>query len=114
MQEHPRRRDLIDELHARPFAEVSAPCDVVFLACKHPENAVGRDRAGERDRLTDRLSAAGLDPVKVGTNHFLDRVAAGDRLKWEQHSEFTSLALFREDTTAEAFAFDDARTTLDE
>ena len=79
MQEHPRRRDLIDELHARPFAEVSAPCDVVFLACKHPENAVGRDRAGERDRLTDRLSAAGLDPNKVGTNHFLDRVAAGDR-----------------------------------
>ena len=61
MQEHPRRRDLIDELHARPFAEVSAPCDVVFLACKHPENAVGRDRAAERDRLTDRLSAAGLD-----------------------------------------------------
>ena len=114
MQEHPRRRDLIDELHARPFAEVSAPCDVVFLACKHPENAVGRDRAGERDRLTDRLSAAGLDPDKVGTNHFLDRVAAGDRLKWEQHSEFTSLALFREDTAAEAFAFDDARATLDD
>ena len=80
MQEHPRRRDLIDELHARPFAEVSAPCDVVFLACKHPENAVGRDRAAERDRLIDRLSTAGLDAEKVGTNHFLDRVAAGDRL----------------------------------
>ena len=113
MQEHPRRRDLIDELHARPFAEVSAPCDVVFLACKHPENAVGRDRAAERDRLIDRLSTAGLDAEKVGTNHFLDRVAACDRLKWEQHSEFTSLALFREDTAAEAFDFDDSRATLE-
>ena len=41
-------------------------------------------------------------------------MAAGDRLKWEQHSEFTSLALFREDTAAEAFAFDDARATLDD
>ena len=45
MQEHPHRRALIDELHARPFADIAAPCDVVFLACKHPENAVGRDRA---------------------------------------------------------------------
>ena len=81
MQEHPRRRDLIDELHARPFAEVSAPCDVVFLACKHPENAVGRDRAGERDRLTDRLRAAGLDPHKVGTNHSRRCGDAGQKTK---------------------------------
>ena len=45
MQEHPHRRALIDELHARPFAEIAAPCDVVFLACKHPQK---RRRSGPR------------------------------------------------------------------
>lgn len=116
MQEHPHRRALIDELHARPFAEIAAPCDVVFLACKHPQNAVGRDRAAERSLLADRLVAEGLDEKRLGTNHFLGPVgdgAKGDLLKWEQHSEFTSLALFRSAVAPEAFAFDDARETLE-
>lgn len=126
MQEHPRRRDLIAELHARPFAEISAPCDVVFLACKHPENAVGRDRAAERKLLTDRLAALGLDTAAVGSNHYLGPIVAaaaddGGRttpdfaavLKWEQHSEFTSLALFRpEDDAAAADADQQGRATL--
>ena len=114
MMEHPRRRDLIDELHARPFAEVNAPCDVVFLACKHPENAVGRNRTVERLHLKDRLNAAGLDASKVGINHYLDKLKPGYQLKWEQHSEFTSLAMFRENTANEAFASDNVRTTLHE
>ena len=116
MQEHPHRRALIDELHARPFAEIAAPCDVVFLACKHPQNAVGRDRAAERSLLSDRLVAEGLDEKRLGNNHFLGPVgddAQGDLLKWEQHSEFTSLALFRSAVAPEAFAFDDIRETLE-
>jgi len=116
MQEHPHRRALIDELHARPFAEIAAPCDVVFLACKHPQNAVGRDRAAERSLLADRLVAEGLDEKRLGNNHFLGPVgddAQGDLLKWEQHSEFTSLALFRSAVAPEAFAFDDIRETLE-
>ena len=74
MQEHPHRRALIDELHARPFAEIAAPCDVVFLACKHPQNAVGRDRAAERSLLADRLVAEDLDEQRLGNNHFLGPV----------------------------------------
>ena len=74
MQEHPHRRALIDELHARPFAEIAAPCDVVFLACKHTKNAVGRDRAAERSLLADRLVAQGLDEKRLGNNHFLGPV----------------------------------------
>ena len=65
---------LIDELHARPFAEIAAPCDVVFLACKHTKNAVGRDRAAERSLLADRLVAQGLDEKRLGNNHFLGPV----------------------------------------
>lgn len=121
MQEHPRRRELIDELHARPFAEVSAPCDVIFLAFKHPENAAGRDRAAERRLLTDRLETQGMGAERVGSNHFLGRIDTqndeagsrpGDLLKWEQHSEFTSLALFRSEVADTAFAFDDAQATV--
>ena len=111
MREHPRRRDLISELHARPFAEISAPCDVIFLACKHPENAAGRDRAAERKVLTDRLEALGLGAERVGTNHYLGPITQDTRgakdgplLKWEQHSEFTSLALFQSGAPGEAFA----------
>ena len=116
MLEHPHRRALIDELHARPFADIAAPCDVVFLACKHPENAVGRDRDAERSQLADGLAAAGLDSHRLGNNHFLGPIGdspSADLLKWEQHSEFTSFALFRRTIAPEAFAFDQARATLE-
>ena len=37
---HPLRYELSNELHARPFPELSAPCRAAFLAIKKPNKAI--------------------------------------------------------------------------
>ena len=58
IQDHPLRYALANELHARPFPELSAPCHAVFLAIKQPVEAAARDRDG-LDAYVARLSWAG-------------------------------------------------------
>ena len=44
LRDHPRRYELANELHARPFPALSAPCRAAFLAIKREEDAANRDR----------------------------------------------------------------------
>ncbi|MEY8838694.1 DUF3422 family protein, partial [Cribrihabitans sp. XS_ASV171] len=48
IQDHPLRYQLANELHARPFPVTEAPCTVVYLAVKQPDEAVARDRGADR------------------------------------------------------------------
>ena len=45
IEDHPLRYPLTNELHARPFPSLEAPCTAVFLAFKEPVDAANRDRA---------------------------------------------------------------------
>ena len=55
LDDHPDRYALANELHARPFPELTAPCRAVHLAIKQPANAADRDRA-LRLRAPDRAA----------------------------------------------------------
>ena len=44
VQDHPLRYQLANELHARPFPSMQAPCAVAYVAFKQPEMAANRDR----------------------------------------------------------------------
>ena len=44
LDDHPDRYALVNELHARPFPELTAPCRAVHLAIKQPGDAADRDR----------------------------------------------------------------------
>lgn len=93
IEDHPLRYALANELHARPFPTLDAPCFAVYLAIKRPENAAGRDRSADVAHLTDLLDRYGTAHPKPGANHFFGDLGKY-RLKWESHTEFVTYTIF--------------------
>ena len=93
--DHPLRYPLNNELHARPFPELTAPCRAAYIAIKQPSNAAKRDRSLDRSHLIallDRFGAA--HPAPDATHHAVQ--LGRSFLKWEMHSEFVSYTLYAE------------------
>ena len=49
--DHPLRYATVNELHARPFPALAAPCTAVYVAIKEPVEAANRDRGRDRAHL---------------------------------------------------------------
>jgi uncharacterized membrane-anchored protein len=95
LADHPLRYPLTNELHARPFAQLGAPGRAMFLAIKQPDDAAGRDAAGDRAHLIDFLDRhGGAHPAPDASHHSAD--FGRFRLKWERHTEFVSYTLYEE------------------
>ncbi len=90
---HPLRLKLNDELHARPFPKLKAPCRAAFLAIKNPEKAVDRDRALDRAHLIALLDRFGIAHPAPDADHFAGQIGP-DFLKWEMHTEFVTYTIF--------------------
>ncbi len=93
IQDHELRYALANELHARPFPALEAPCFAAFLAIKRPSDAAGRDRAQDLAHLVALLDRFGAQHPPEGANHFFG-VIGKYRLKWEQHTEFVTYTIF--------------------
>lgn len=95
LPEHPMRRRLNDELHARPPVVLTGPAWVTHLVMLHDTGDGQVDAVAEEAhlrRLCD-LAQSPFCPVIDG-NHWI--LEAGDlRLKWERHNEFSSYTFFR-------------------
>lgn len=80
--DHPLRRRLADELHARPTLPVEAPARIFHVA-RHGEV----DPAADTAYLADLCQAHGLTPPPPGARQF--RLALeGAVVKWERYTEF--------------------------
>ena len=78
-----RRRELNDEVHARPPEPLEAPCRVLFVAMiSEWENG-----AAERAALSSLAEAHGIAPTRPGATHFSADLGLF-RLRWERHAEF--------------------------
>ena len=87
--EHPLRRALNEELHARPPVALQSPAQVTYLAFVHDEG----DAVHELSHLRLLAQQLGLAEPPDGTVHLMLE-AAEFRLKWERHSEFSSYTFF--------------------
>ena len=89
VDDHPLRYALSNELHARPFSAVDAPCMAAFVALKPPADAAGRDKSCDRTHLEQLLDRHGAPlPAREATHH---ATAIGrHHLKWESHTEFVT------------------------
>ena len=91
--DYPDRYALVNELHARPFPELTAPCRALHLAimpageCRRPRP---RRRPGAPDRALDRYGAPHPAP---DASHYSGPLGRGF-LKWELHTEFVTYTLF--------------------
>lgn len=94
--EHPLRRALAEEVHARPYGLLSAPCRVTYLVALSGEGQVHADR-DHVAKLCQHFNVAGPD---ADASHF-----SGDlgpvRFKWERHTEFSAYTVYQDG------AFDD-------
>jgi uncharacterized membrane-anchored protein len=100
--DHPLRYKLANELHARPFPTMAGPCTAVYIAIKQPQEAAGRDRAGDLAHLTDLLDRHGAPHPQPGATHYSGRIGR-HTLKWERHTEFVTYTAFCDGLSERAF-----------
>lgn len=93
IQDHPLRYKLANELHARPFPSLTAPCRAIFLALKHPQEAASRDRSQDLVHLMALLDRYGAAHPQPGATHYSGKIGQ-HTLKWEQHTEFVTYTVF--------------------
>jgi len=98
--DHPARVELANEVHARPFLRIDAPARVTHLAIM----AAGDAGTQIHSRLAgDFCGALGLPPPAPGTRH-LTHGGDGLQVKWERHTEFSTLTVVGPAGTGEPFA----------
>ena len=83
------RRPLSHEVHARPFAQLTAPERASHLALLSGEDGAAADLA-HLQRLCERY---GVTVPAEGTTHAI-RDFGDFRLKWERHTEFCTYTFF--------------------
>ena len=93
IEDHPLRYPLSNELHARPFPSLEAPCRAVYLAIKKPKAAAARDKSEDLKHLISLLDRYGTSHPKPGATHFSGQIGQHS-LKWEQHTEFVTYTVF--------------------
>ncbi len=106
LEDHPLRYQLANELHARPFPSLDAPCRAAFLAIKQPQDAAARDRAADRAHLLELLDRYGAQHPQPDATHYFGKIGRYT-LKWESHTEFVSYTAFDEGVADHPF---DGRT----
>lgn len=100
----PERYQLSNELHARPFPRLVAPCRAVFLAIR-PDGAAERDHSVDRDLLTNLIDRFGGPHPAPGAQHHTGDLGRGT-LKWESHTEFVTYTLFAPGVSEAPFSAD--------
>lgn len=93
IKDHPLRYALANELHARPFPSLHAPCFAAYLAVKQPKDAASRDRTMDRAHLIALLDRFGAQHPKADATHWFGQIGKYE-LKWEQHTEFVTYTIF--------------------
>jgi uncharacterized membrane-anchored protein len=93
IEDHPLRYASVNELHARPFPALEAPCHAVYVAIKEPIEAANRDRNKDRTHLLSLLDRHGSAHPQPDATHFSGPIGR-HALKWESHTEFVTYSAF--------------------
>jgi uncharacterized membrane-anchored protein len=96
---HPDREAVVNELHARPFADVRPPVRVSHLAFLSAEEDAERDR----EHLAALCARLGAVPPAPGARHHMADFGPV-AVKWERHTEFSSYTFLRPGAPADPFA----------
>jgi uncharacterized membrane-anchored protein len=102
IQDHPLRYEMANELHARPFPSLEAPCTAVYLAVKQPHDAAKRDRAADLAHLVALLDRYGAKHPQPGATHYSGQIGRHS-LKWESHTEMVTYTVFTDGVSARPF-----------
>jgi uncharacterized membrane-anchored protein len=96
---HPRRGQVVGEIHARPFHSQATPSHIFRFALMTTTAQAETHREALRSLLADRA----LPPMPDEARHHRIELA-GVSFRWEQHTEFTTYDFSVPDPDIEAFA----------
>ena len=102
IKDHPLRYAMANELHARPFPTLNAPCHAAYLAIKPAQDAAERDRSADMAHLTALLDHYAAPHPEEGATHYFGQIGR-HVLKWESHTEFVTYTIFEEGIRDAAF-----------
>lgn len=97
--EHPLRRTVSEEVHARPYGQIWAPAQVSFLAYNSGETGAKADREHTAE-LCRHFQVDGPAPT---VKHFTADLGPA-HLKWERHTEFSTYHFRKQAPFAEPFS----------
>ena len=100
--DHPLRYALANELHARPFPSLAAPCTAAYLAVQPPGHSAARDRDADMRHLIALLDRHGAPHPQPGATHYSGKLGRYT-LKWESHTEFVTYTAFGDGLSARPF-----------
>jgi uncharacterized membrane-anchored protein len=103
-REHPLRKNLAQEVHARPYGLLRPPVRVSHLAVLSGET----DPEGDRLHVQLLCRHFGVEAPESGTKHYSGSLEGkGDqelRFKWERHTEFSSYTFYQSGPFDDPFA----------
>lgn len=102
MEDHPRRNELANEMHARPFPSLAVPTTASYLAIMRTGDAAGRNKTGDIAHLIALLDRHGAPHPPPGATHYFGAIGTYF-LKWESHTEFVTYTAFCENLGDRAF-----------
>ncbi|MCY4303866.1 MAG: DUF3422 domain-containing protein [Aestuariivita sp.] len=102
IQDHPLRYKLANELHARPFPSIEAPCTAVFLAIKKTKDATQHNQQEDYAHLITLLDQYGAPHPEANATHYSGQIGR-HHLKWEQHTEFVTYTAFTTGATEKPY-----------
>lgn len=102
MSDHPLRYALVNELHARPFPALTAPCVAAYIAIKEPVEAHNRDRGADLAHLLDLLDRNGSTHPQPEATHYSGPIGRAE-VKWESHTEFVTYSAFSQGLPARPY-----------
>jgi uncharacterized membrane-anchored protein len=97
-ESHPLRRELHNEVHARPPVSLQIPSRVSYVALVSEAENI----QAEREHLAALCARYGKPAPDAKANHYI--VDLGPfRIKWERHAEFTRYKVIAEGTSEDPF-----------
>jgi len=87
---HPQHLELHQEIHARPYPKISAPCTISHIAFFHDNKEV----ANEYQCINELAKIFHVNGISEGTNSYFQEFEHFN-LRWENHREFSSITIIR-------------------
>ncbi|SIS89974.1 DUF3422 domain-containing protein [Neptunomonas antarctica] len=89
MKSHPQRQQIADEVHARPFQQLSSPLKVMHFAVMN----AGHDAGDILQSISSLFVACGAQALGEGATFCFQDVGQLS-LRWEAHNEFYTLTFY--------------------
>ncbi len=87
---HPQHLELHQEMHARPYPRMSAPCVISHIAFFHDE----KELASEYNCINELAKIYHVNGITTGTNSYFQEFDHFN-MRWENHREFSTITIIR-------------------